>query len=282
MPKKVWFITGASRGFGRIWAEAALERGDLVAATSRRISDVADLATSFGESVLPLALDVTDSKQVSQAVTAAHDRFGRLDVVLNNAGYTLVGTVEEVAEEEVRALFDTNLLGTLRVLQAALPILRQQRSGHIVGVSSVLGLLGRPMSGLYSASKWAFESLHEALSLEVKPFNIFVTILEPGPYATEFGSATSAKVSLGLEAYAPLRQQVISHLSTLDQGDPRATPDAVLKVIDAEVPPLRFFIGSTGLPRVREVYQARIALWEEWAELSDSAQGKPTRAVSPF
>ena len=169
MPNKVWFITGASRGFGRIWAEAALERGDFVAATSRKFSDVADLADRFGASALPLALDVTDSKQVSQAIAAAHERFGRLDVVLNNAGYTLVGTVEEVAEEDVRALFDTNLLGTLRVLQAALPILREQRSGHIVGVSSVLGLLGRPMSGLYSASKWAFESLHEALSLEVKP-----------------------------------------------------------------------------------------------------------------
>ncbi len=282
MANKVWFITGASRGFGRIWAEAALERGDSVAVTSRKLSDVADFAERFPDRALALALDVTDSEQVKQAVAAAHNRFGRFDVVLNNAGYTLVGTVEEVAEEDVRALFDTNLVGTLRVLQAALPILRNQREGHIVGVSSVLGLLGRPMSGLYSASKWAFEGLHEALAAEVKPFGIHVTMLEPGPYATDFGSATSAKVSPGLEAYAPLRQQVTTQLATMHHGDPRATTEAVLQVIDSSAPPLRFFLGSTGLPRVRDVYQARLALWEQWAELSNSAQGAPTKAASPF
>jgi NAD(P)-dependent dehydrogenase (short-subunit alcohol dehydrogenase family) len=279
MANKVWFITGASRGFGRIWAEAALERGDLVAATSRKLSDVADLTERFGDRVLPLALDVNDTEQVKKAVAAAHGRFGRLDVVVNNAGYSLVGTVEEVREEDVRALFDTNLLGTLRVIQAVLPILREQGSGHIVGVSSVLGLIGIPLLGLYSASKWAFESLHEALAQEVKAFGIKITILEPGAYATEFGSTASAKVAAGLEPYAALRQQVISIISNMDQGDPRATPNAVLAVIDAEAPPLRFFVGSTGLPRVRDAYQARLGLWEQWAQLSNSAQGQPTKGV---
>jgi len=279
MSNKVWFITGASRGFGRIWAEAALERGDLVAATSRKLSDVADLTERFGDRVLPLALDVNETEQVKKAIAAAHGHFGRLDVVLNNAGYSLVGTVEEVREADVRALFDTNLLGTLRVIQAALPILREQRSGHIVGVSSVLGLIGIPLLGLYSASKWAFESLHEALAQEVKPFGIKVTILEPGAYATDFGSAASVKVSTGLEPYAALRQHVVSMISNMDQGDPRATPDAVLAVIDAEAPPLRFFVGSTGLPRVRDAYQARLGLWEQWANLSNSAQGQPTKGV---
>ena len=179
----------------------------------------------------------------------------------------------------MRALFDTNFIGTLRVIQAALPILRQQRSGHIVGVSSVLGLVGIPLLGLYSASKWAFESLHEALAQEIKPFGIKVTILEPGAYATEFGSAASVKVAPGLEPYATLREQVVSHISTMDQGDPRATPEAVLAMIDAPAPPLRFFVGSTGLPRVRDAYQARLALWEQWAELSNSAQGQPTKGV---
>ncbi len=279
MSNKVWFITGASRGFGRIWAEAALERGDLVAATSRKLADVASLSERFGDRVLPLALDVTDTEQVKQAVAAAHAHFGRLDVVLNNAGYSLVGTIEEVREEDVRSLFDTNLLGTLRVIQAALPILREQGSGHIVGVSSVLGLIGVPMLGLYSASKWAFESMHEALAAEVKPFGVKVTILEPGAYATEFGSAASVKVASGLEPYAALRQQIVSMISNMDQGDPRATPDAILAVVDAEAPPLRFFVGSTGLPRVRDAYQARLALWEQWAELSNSAQGPPTKGV---
>jgi NAD(P)-dependent dehydrogenase (short-subunit alcohol dehydrogenase family) len=277
MANKVWFITGASRGFGRVWAEAALERGDCVAATARKLSAVADLSERFGDKVLPLAMDVTDSEQVKQAVAAAHKHFGRLDVVLNNAGYSLVGTVEEVREEEVRALFDTNLLGTLRVIQAALPILREQRSGHIVGVSSVLGLLGIPLLGLYSASKWAFESLHEALALEVKPFGITVTILEPGAYATEFGSPDSVRVSASLEPYAAMREQMVSRLGTMDKGDPQATPEAVLAVVDAENPPLRFFVGNTGLPRVREAYQARLAEWEQWEELSNSAQGKPVQ-----
>jgi NAD(P)-dependent dehydrogenase (short-subunit alcohol dehydrogenase family) len=165
------------------------------------------------------------------------------------------------------------------VIQAALPFLRQQGNGHIVGVSSVLGLTGIPLLGLYSASKWAFESLHEALAQEVKPFGIKVTILEPGAYATEFGSAASVKVSPGLEPYAALRQHMVSMISNMDQGDPKATPAAVLAVIDAEDPPLRFFVGNTGLPRVREAYKTRIALWEEWAELSNSAQGQPTKGI---
>jgi NAD(P)-dependent dehydrogenase (short-subunit alcohol dehydrogenase family) len=274
---KVWFITGASRGFGRIWAEAALERGDSVAATARKLSDIAALTERFGDRVLPLALDVTDTDSVKQAVAAAHVQFGRLDVVVNNAGYSLVGTVEEVGEDDVRALFDANFLGALRVIQAVLPILREQRSGHILGVSSVLGLLGIPLLGLYSASKWAFESLHEALAQEVKPFGVNVTILEPGAYATEFGSPASVKVSPSLDPYAAFRQRVFSHISAMDQGDPKATPNAVLSIVDAEEPPLRFFVGNTGLPRVRDAYQARLAVWEQWAELSDSAQGQPTK-----
>jgi NAD(P)-dependent dehydrogenase (short-subunit alcohol dehydrogenase family) len=228
---------------------------------------------------LPIALNVNDTEQVNKAVSAAHSHFGRLDVVLNNAGYALLGTVEEVRENDVRALFETNLLGTLRVVQAVLRILRQQRSGHIVGVSSVLGLLGSPLLGLYSASKWAFESLYEALAQEVKSFGIKVTILEPGAYATEFGSAASAKVATGLEPYAALRQQMVFMVSNMDQGDPRATPEAVLAIIDAEAPPLRFFVGSSGLPRVRDAYQSRLGQWEQWAELSNSAQGKQKKVI---
>ncbi|MCU1322227.1 MAG: short-chain dehydrogenase/reductase [Acidobacteriaceae bacterium] len=143
----------------------------------------------------------------------------------------------------------------------------------------MLGLTAIPLLGLYCASKWAFESLHESLAQEVKAFGIKVTILEPGAYATEFGSSTSAKVSAELEPYGTLRQQMVSMISNMDQGDPRATPDAVLAVIDAEAPPLRLFIGNAGLPRVRNVYQTRIALWEQWAELSNSAQGQSTKGV---
>ncbi len=275
MNSKVWFITGTSRGFGRVWAEAALQRGDKVAATARTLADVADLTERFGDSVLPLALDVTDVDQVRQAVAQAHAHFGRLDVVLNNAGYSLVGTVEEAGEADVRAEFDTNYFGTLRVIQAALPLLRQQGSGHILGVSSTVGLVAFPIIGSYCASKWAFEALHESLAQEVKAFGIKVTLIEPGAYATEFGK--SAKRVDGMEAYADLRKQVMANLMNIERGNPQATAEAVLQIVDTEDPPLRFFLGNQNLPQVRAVYADRLATWEAWEAVSNAAQGEPQK-----
>ncbi len=275
MNSKVWFITGASRGFGRIWAEAALERGDKVAATARELASVADLVERFGDAVLPLALDVTDADQVRQAVPQAHAHFGRLDVVLNNAGYSLVGTIEEGSEADVRAMFDANYFGTLRVIQAALPLLRQQGSGHILGVSSGVGLVAFPVIGSYCATKWAFEALHASLAQEVKAFGIKVTLLEPGAYATEFGSPASLKFAPGMDAYAELRQQVFGRLSSAERGDPQATAEAILKIVDAEEPPLRFIVGNAMLPMVRAAYADRLATWEAWEPVSNAAQGEP-------
>ncbi len=283
MADKIWFITGASRGFGRIWAEAALARGDRVAATARDAASVADLAERFGDAALPLALDVTRPEQVRQAVAQAHARFGRLDVVVNNAGYTLVGTVEEASEAEVRAIFDTNLFGTLAVIQAALPLLRAQGSGRILGVSSGMGVVAMPIAGFYCASKWAFEALHESLAQEVRGFGIRVTLLEPGAYATEFSSPQSLKLTAGLNAYAGLRQEMSGRLSSTRRGDPQATADAILRIVDAEDPPLRFAVGSTVLPMARAAYAERIATWESWAEVSDAAQGEPRNlAITAF
>ncbi len=273
MNSKVWFITGASRGFGRIWAEAALKRGDKVAATARNAEDISDLKQQFGDAVLPLALNVTDAAQVKQAVAQAHAHFGRLDVVLNNAGYSLVGMIEEANEADIRAMFDTNYYGTLRVIQAALPLLRQQGSGHIVGVSSGLGIVAMPLIGFYCASKWAFEALHDSLAQEVKSFGIKVTLLEPGAYATEFGSPASLKMSEGMDAYSDLRQEIFGKLRSQKRGDPQATAGAVLKVVDAEEPPLRLILGSQNLPEARAAYAERLATWEQWAEVSNAAQG---------
>ena len=280
MTDKVWFITGASRGFGRIWAEAALLRGDKVAATARDPASVAELELRFGDAVLPLALDVTRPGQARQAVEQAQARFGRLDIVVNNAGYTLVGTVEEATEAEVRAIFDTNLFGALQVIQAALPSLRAQGSGHILGVSSGMGVVAVPLAGFYCASKWAFEALHESLAHEVKEFGIRVTLLEPGAYATEFSSPASLRVAAGLDAYANLRKQVGKRLSNIERGDPQATADAILRIVDAEDPPLRFAVGKTVLPMARAAYADRLATWEAWAAVSDAAQGEPKRAVA--
>ena len=186
--KKTWFITGASRGFGRIWAEAVLRRGDHVAATARSLASIADLKEKYGYQVLTLELDVTKPEEAKRAIEQAHSHFGRLDIILNNAGYSLVGTIEEASADEVRALYETNIFGALYIIQAALPLLRKQGGGHILGVSSGLGHVTMPLIGYYCSSKWAFEAIHESLATEVKPFGIKVTIIEPGAYATEFGS----------------------------------------------------------------------------------------------
>lgn len=274
MSSKVWLITGASRGFGRIWAEAALMRGDKVAATARTLANVADLTERFGDAVLPMALDVTDPDQARHVVAEAHAHFGKLDVVLNNAGYTLVGMVEEASESDVRALFDTNYFGMLRVIQAALPLLRQQGSGHILGVSSGLGIVAMPLISFYCASKWAVEALHESLAQEVKGFGIKVTLLEPGAYATELDSPASLKTAPGIDAYADLRQQISGRISSVERGDPQATAEAILKIVDAEAPPLRFAVGTSILPRARAAYADRLATWEAWEADSNAAQGE--------
>jgi NAD(P)-dependent dehydrogenase (short-subunit alcohol dehydrogenase family) len=273
--KKTWFITGASRGFGRIWAEAALKRGDKVTASARKREDVADLEARFGNAVLPLALDVTNPDQVQQVVQEAYKHFGRLDVLVNNAGYSMLAAVEEASDEQIHDLFDANYVGMVRVLRAALPLLRQQGSGHILGVSSGLGITTLPLIGFYSATKWAVEALHESLAHEVKAFGIKVTLVEPGAYATDFyKSATVADV---LEPYAEFRQQMIARLSTLERGDPQATEEAILKLVDAENPPLRLGLGTTILSRARAAYAERIATWEAWEDVSNAAQGDAQR-----
>lgn len=273
MTAKIWFITGAARGFGHIWAEAALARGDKVAATARNTDSLETLVEQYGDRVLPLQMDVTDSRQVSDAVTKAHNHFGQLDVVLNNAGYALAGAIEEACLDEVKTEFDTNFFGMLRVIQAVLPVLRNQKHGHILGVSSVAGLVAGPVTGFYNASKWAVEALHESLATEVSGFGINITLIEPGAYATDFSGPTSLKIADSLEAYATLRQQVFEQGSQLEFGDPQATAQAILHIVDAEQPPLRIFLGTEGMPLLRKAYAARLAEWEKWEWLSNSAQG---------
>ncbi|WP_417369774.1 SDR family NAD(P)-dependent oxidoreductase [Flavobacterium beibuense] len=270
---KIWFITGTSRGFGRVWTEAALQRGDKVAATARSLESIADFKEKYGDSVLALQLDVTKPEQVKTALEQAYNHFGKLDIVFNNAGYSLIGTIEEANLDEIRLLYETNVIGPVTVIQAALPLLRKQGYGHILGTSSNLGHISYPVIGYYCSSKWAFESIHESLAAEVSQFNIKVTIIEPGAYATEFGSQESLKFSAGMEEYDEFKNQFIGGLRNLERGNPDATPNALFKVVDSENPPLRFFLGDQGLPSVREVYNKRLAEWEEWETVSNSAQG---------
>lgn len=269
---KVWFITGTSRGFGRVWAEAALKRGDKVVATARKLKSIADLQEKYKDNVLTLEMDVTKPEQVKKAVAEAHAHFGRLDIVLNNAGYSLVGTIEEAKTDDVRAMYETNVFGALSVIQAALPFLRKQGYGHIMGVSSNLGHVVLPVIGYYCSTKWAFEAIHESLAAEVKEFGIKVTIIEPGAYATEFGSPESIRFSDSLEVYGDFKAKFMSGLKNFERGNPQATPEALFQVADSEHPPLRFFLGNQNLQWVKTAYAERLAEWEAWAIVSNAAQ----------
>jgi NAD(P)-dependent dehydrogenase (short-subunit alcohol dehydrogenase family) len=269
---KVWFITGTSKGFGRVWAEAALERGDRVAATARNPDTLTELVERHGDNVLPVALDVTDKAAVDAAVVQAHDHFGALDVVVNNAGYGHFGTIEEATEEEARAQIETNVFGALWVTKAALPIMREQRSGHIVQVSSIGGVNAFPTLGLYHASKWALEGFSQSLAAEVAAFGIHVTIVEPGGFATDW-AGPSAVHSEPLAAYDDLRESRARQRRSFEPGDPQATGAAILKVVDADEPPLRIFFGKAGLEMTREEYARRIATWEAWDAVSKEAHG---------
>jgi NAD(P)-dependent dehydrogenase (short-subunit alcohol dehydrogenase family) len=271
---KMWFITGTSRGFGREWATAALERGDQVAATARDVSSLQDLVTTYGDRILPLTLDVTDRAACVAAVDQAHQKFGRLDVVINNAGYGLFGMAEEVSEAEARAQIETNFFGALWVTQAALPHMRAQKSGHILQVSSIGGITAFPGIGMYHASKWALEGLSQSLAAEVAPFGIHVTLIEPGGFETDW-SGSSAVRAAPIAAYDALKDKITEQRKSAigKRGDPKASSRAVLQIVDAEKPPLRVFFGAAPLGIAKADYAARIATWETWDGVAKLAQG---------
>ncbi|HEY2054353.1 MAG TPA: SDR family oxidoreductase [Solirubrobacterales bacterium] len=269
---KVWFITGTSKGFGRVWAEAALERGDKVAATARDASTLTPLAEKYGDRVLTMALDVQDHDADFAAVQKAREAFGRLDVVVNNAGYGLFGAIEEVSEAQARDQLETNLFGALWVTQAALPIMREQGSGHIIQVSSIGGVTAFREVGLYHASKWGLEAFSQSLSLEVADFGIDVTLVEPQGFTTEWSGPSSVRAEQ-MDVYDPMREARKKQVGARTRGNPDATGAAILKLVDAEKPPLRCFFGATAFEMVRPDYERRLAGWEEWDWLAKEAHG---------
>jgi NAD(P)-dependent dehydrogenase (short-subunit alcohol dehydrogenase family) len=269
---KTWFITGASKGFGREWAEAALERGDKVAATARNLETLEVLVNTYGDAVIPIQLDVTDREADFEAVKKAADSLGQLDVVINNAGYGHFGAIEELSEEDVRSQLETNFFGALWVTQAALPIMRAQRGGHIIQVSSIGGITAFPTVGAYHASKWALEGFSQALSQEVAAFGIKVTLIEPGGYSTDW-AGPSSKHSEENPAYSDVREARNRSRAGTPPGDPKATRAAILKVVDADVPPLRIFFGKVPLGVATADYESRLATWNEWQPVSVEAQG---------
>ena len=274
MTQKTWFITGTSRGFGREWAIAALERGDKVAATARDTSTLDDLVAKYGDALLPIKLDVTDRAADFAAVKQAQEYLGRLDIVINNAGYGHFGMVEELSEQDVRDQLETNLFGALWVTQAALPYLREQGSGHIIQVSSIGGISAFLNVGAYHASKWGLEGFSQALAQEVKPFGINVTLVEPGGYDTDW-AGPSSKTSAQNPAYDKVREMAAEQRAkrVASPGVPSATRAAILRIVDAETPPLRIFLGEAPLGIATADYESRLATWREWQPVSVAAQG---------
>lgn len=270
--KKTIFITGASRGFGKIWAEAFLKRGDRVVATARNLDNLQDLVQKYGNSIYPIQLDVTDREAAFTATKQAKEHFGRIDVLINNAGYGLFGTIEETSEKQAREQIETNVFGSLWLTQAVLPIMREQKGGHIIQVSSVLGLVTAPVLGIYNASKFAVEGLSETLAAEVKDFGIKISLVEPNGFTTDWGG-TSAEHAEAIEAYQPVKAAFNAGMTPDIFGDPEATPNAILKLVDSENPPLRLFLGKVAFPWVKQVYADRLAEWEQWEEVATAAHG---------
>jgi NAD(P)-dependent dehydrogenase (short-subunit alcohol dehydrogenase family) len=269
---KTILITGASRGFGKIWAEAFLKRGDKVAATARNTDTLNDLVKQYGDAILPVQLDVNDRAACFAAVNKVKEHFGKIDVVINNAGYGLFGTVEETNEQEARDQMETNFFGLLWVSQAVLPVMREQKSGHIIQVSSFLGLVAIPVLGLYNASKFAVEGLSETLAQEVKGFGINVTLIEPNGFTTDWSGA-SAFQTQHMDVYSGVKKAFQESASPDFFGKPEATTNAILKVVDSPNPPLRVLLGKVAYPIVKQVYEQRLASFEEWKEVSAAAHG---------
>ena len=252
--------------------DRCVERGDRVAATARDVASLHDLAESYGGALLPITLDVTDRPAVGRAVHQAVDRFGRLDVVVNNAGYGLFGAVEEISEQQLRGQIETNLFGAVWVTQAALPHMRAQGSGHLVQVSSIGGVAAFPLLGGYHASKWALEGLSEALAQEVGGLGIKVTLIEPAPFATDWAGSSGVHADPN-PAYDQARAAINARRQGVAPGDPAAAGAALLEIVDADDPPLRVFFGHAGLELVPALYAARLQTWSDWADVSRRAQG---------
>lgn len=273
-PTRVWFITGCSRGLGRALALAALERGERVVGTAREASSLAALVGRFPDYCRALALDVTDATRVAAVVAEAAASFGRLDVVVNNAGYGLIGALEELGEAQIRENFETNFFGAVRVMQAALPILRAQRQGHFVNISAAAAIGNYPGFSIYGASKWALEGVSESLAAEVRPFGLKVTLVQPGPFRTEFITRSLERAETSLADYAGTSGKFQRFLETMDgqqPGDPAKAAAAILAAVDAERPPLRLVLGKYAVDKARRSRVAAGRELETWAELGNGA-----------
>src|SRR6201988_461360 len=277
MMPQVWLITGSSRGLGRAFAETALASGCQVAATARNMEDLAELKDRYGDLVLPLSLDVTSETQASEAVQATIRTFGKLDVLVNNAGYGNVAPIEDTTLEEFRAQIETNLFGVIILTKAVLPYLRERGSGHIIQVTSIAGRIGPIGRAPYAAAKWGVEGFSETLAKELGPLGIKVTIVEPGGFRTDFaGSSTTLRE--GRPEYdatvgAAIRFQ--RDYNGKQPGDPAKAAAAIIRIAGHEQPPLRLLLGSDAFTFASQNDMARMDSDEKWRELSISTDFSP-------
>jgi len=269
---KVWLITGTSRGLGRAFAEAALDAGDTVAATARNLGDLADMRQTYGDRVLPLALDVTDEAQARAVVEATVQSFGKLDVLVNNAGYGNVAPIEDTPMEEFRAHIETNLFGVILLTKAVLPYFREQGSGHFIQVTSIAGRIGPIGRAPYAAAKWGVEGFSETLAREVAPFGVKVTILEPGGFRTDFAGSSTA-----LREGRPEYDATVGRVARFQRefhgkqpGDPAKAAAALLRLVSERNPPLRIVLGSDAYASAERNDLAKIELARQWKDLSVS------------
>jgi NAD(P)-dependent dehydrogenase (short-subunit alcohol dehydrogenase family) len=268
---RVWFITGASSGLGYEFTKKALESGDKVVGVARNIEKLNDLKYQFEGMLLPLSLDVTDRSAVSTTVETAIKHFGRLDIVINNAGNMVMGMIEEFSEDEVRGQMETNFFGAVWVSQAVMPHLRAQGSGHIIQISSIGGLITGPMAGIYSASKFAIEGFSEALAQEAAHFGVNVSIVEPGGYWTNLYLKMSFTTQKN--EYDSLREQLAKQNSTESvDSDPKLAAEAIMKLVNSENPPLRLILGSLVYDLAVDNAEKRKSTWKEWESVSRSAE----------
>ncbi len=261
-----WLITGCSTGFGREIAHAALEAGHNVVVTARRADAIQDFAAEFGDRALPVALDVTDAGQVAAAVAAADKAFGGIDVLVNNAGHGYLSAVEEGQDSEVRKLFDVNYFGAVDMIKAVLPAMRARRSGHIINISSMTGLVANPPNAYYSSTKFALEAVTEALATEVRPLGIKVTAIEPGAFRTDWATRSMKESGSPITDYADVagRKDLIKKFADHLPGDPRKVAEAVLMVTKLDEPPLRLLLGRDVLKAMRDKIAALSASIDEW------------------
>jgi NADP-dependent 3-hydroxy acid dehydrogenase YdfG len=279
-PQRVWFITGASTGFGRLLAEKTLRDGHKVVATARKPEQIANLGYHYSDRCLVLPLDVTNQAQVDSAVEQTIARFGRVDVLVNNAGYGVAGAIEEVSEAEFMPMFETNVFGLLRVTRAFLPQLRKQRSGHILNLSSIGGLLASPGLGYYSSTKFAVEAISESLAAELAPLGIRVTIIEPGPFRTDFlgrSSVLAEKLIADYDNTAGNMRKYFAENDGKQRGDPHRAVQAMIRVVESPNPPLRLLLGASALQRLRaklDNWEKEIATWEPVTVGADFPEGQ--------